>query len=360
MKIGDGMSRLYNDKFADIIRAKINAGEFRTKEDLIKYMQNINMVFYNDPELMRQIKDAGISLKYEDINALTRDLLAYYDQKGTDLSSLNLDGVSQVEIDGQDYIKIRREDGTHELLDDSMNNDNFVRQFQDRQNTSYNYQTNNGVKNRDEIIKDMKKDKPEVRLSSSTNVNTRELTSEERQEFAAVMGMPTASEINFVVDPIRNIYINKDTGELFYAHRNKEGKLEVRKAEETTTTTVQHEVEVMEPSGDEITVTVEQPTEPNFENMDDYELQHIADNRLDSLTPEQKEALFRLLEKRKERARAQEQQTKTQEEKGYQKIILMNVLNKPHNGFTSILYLSMMTLLFGVAAILYLTLKIYV
>ena len=116
---------------------------------------------------------------------------------------------------------------------------------------------------------------------------------------------------------------------------------------------MQHEVAVIDQSSTEMSVTVEQPSEPNFENMDDYELQYIADNRLDSLTPEQKEALFRLLEKRKE-------QTKTQEEKGYQKIILMNVLNKPHNGFTSILYLSMMTLLFGVVAILYLTLKIYV
>lgn len=351
------MSRLYNDKFADMIRKRINEGEFKTKQELINFMQNINMVFYNDPKLMKEIKDTGISLKYEDINALTRDLLVYYDQRSNDTSSLSLDGVSQVEIDGKDYIKIKREDGTHELLDDSMNNDNFVKQFKDRQNESYNYQTNNGVKNRDQIIEDMKKDKPEVVLTSSNNVKTRDLTPEERREFAAVMGLSNADEINFIVDIERNIYINKDTGELFYAHKNADGKIEVRKAHESTVNTVKNNMDTMNPKSNENDFTIEQPNSFSFDNLDDYELQYIADNRIDSLTTEQKDALFTLLEKRKERARTQEQQKDI--EKGHQKVILMNVFNKPHNGFTSILYLSVITLLFGIGLVLYLVLKIH-
>lgn len=351
------MSKLYNDKLADMIRSRIIAGEFKTKQDLINFMQNINMVFYNDPKLMKDIKDAGISLKYEDINALTRDLLVYYDQRNNDTSSLSLDGVSQVEIDGKDYIKVKREDGTHELLDDSMNNDNFIKQFKDRQNESYNYQTNNGVKNRDQIIEDMKKDKTEVELTSSNNVKTRNLTPEERREFAAIMGLSNADEINFIVDLERNIYINKDTGELFYTHKNAEGKIEVRKAHEATANTIKNDMGTTNQNFNENNVTIEETASFSFDNLDDYELQYIADNRIESLTTEQRDALFTLLEKRQERARNQEQQKA--EEKGHQKVILMNVLNKPHNGFTSILYLSIITLLFGIGIILYLALRIH-
>ena len=349
------MSRLYNDKFADIIRSKIIAGEFKTKDDLIKYMQNINMMFFNDTELMKKIKDAGISLKYEDINALTRDLLAYYDQKNNDISNLNLDGVSQVKIgdSGKDYIKVDNGDGTYKLFDDSVNNDDFVKQFKDRQNESYNYQTGDGVKNKEQIIEDMGKDKTEVNLTSSNNVKTRELTPEERREFAAVMGIHNADEINFIVDTERNIYINKDNGNLFYTYKNNDGKIEVRKAKEVTADTVKNDTKTMNQNGEETNVTVEQSTEPNFENLDDYELQYIADNRFDSLTPEQKEALLRLLEKRKERT------GEPVKENGYQKVLLMDILNKPHNGFTSILYLFVITLLFGIGLLLYLILRIH-
>lgn len=353
------MSKLYKDIFADVIKEQINAGQFKTKQELIEFLHQFNTNYFNNPALIQKLKEAGINLKDLDVNTVAEELLNYYDRGKTDTSSLNLDGVSQVEINGQDYIKIKKDDGTHELLDDSMNNDNFVKQFQDRQNESYNYQTNNGVKNRDEIINDMKKDKTEVQLTSSNNVKARDLTPEERKEFAAVMGMNEASEINFVVDPVRNIYINKDTGELFYAYRNKEGKMEVRRAEETTADTIKQDVSTVDDLGQEVTVTVEQPKDADFENLDDFELKYIRDTRFDSLTPEQKEALLRLLEKRKERAIAQDEQTRSKELAGRQKVITMNILNKPYNGFTSILYLSILTLLFGVGIILYLAIKLY-
>lgn len=351
------MSRLYKDIFADIIKEQINAGQFKTKQELVEFIHNFNTMYFNNPALIQRLKEAGVNLKDLDVNKATEELLNYYDRGKTDTTSLNLDGVSQVEIDGTDYIKIKKEDGTHELLDDSMNHDNFVKQFQDRQNASYNYQTNNGVKNRDEIIDDMKKDKEEVKLTSSNNVDTRELTPEERREFAAIMRMNNADEINFVIDPIRNIYINKDTGELFYAHKNKEGKMEVRKAEETTTETIKEDVNTVDDMNNDITVTVEKTVDNEFENLPDSDLQYIVDTRFDSLTPEQKETLLRLIEKRKERAKNQEANENVKENEK-QKVLTLD-LNKPYNGFTSILYLCLTTFLCGIGTVLYILAQIY-
>jgi len=356
MKLGDTMSRLYNDQFADILRAKINTGEFKTKEELIKFMNNINMVFFNDPVLMQQIKDLGISLKYEDLNALTRDLLEYYDKRTSDLSSLDLDGVSHVDIDGTDYIKIQQEDGTYTLLDDSMSNDDFVTQFKDRQNASYNFQTNDGVKNREQIVQDMKQDKEEAKLTSSTNVDTRDLTPEEKTQFAAVMNMANADEINFVVDPVRNIYINRDTGETFYVHKNEIGQIEVRKATEVTSETIKHDEIRNDDTTNDIEVSVEQPGEVDFDNLNDYDLQYIYETRFATLTPAQQQTLLNILEKRKERTMAEENVPLVKEQ---EKVKTLELLMQPHNGFTSILYLSILSLVAGVGMVLYMVLKIY-
>ena len=356
MKVGDNVSRLYNDQFADILRAKINVGEFKSKEELIQYMNNINMVLFNDPELMRQIKEKGISLKYEDINALTQDLLEYYDKSKDDLSTLDLEGVSHVDIEGTDYIKVKNEDGTFELLDDSMNNDDFVTQFKDRQNESYNFQTDNGVKNREQIVDDMKHDKSEAHLYSSNSINTRDLTLEERREFLTVMHMSDSGEINFVVDPARNIYINKDTGETFYVHKNAEGKLEVRRAGEVTAKTIQKDDKRTDDVTNDVEVNVQNPIDLDFNNLSDDDLQYIYETRFNTLTPEQQQTLLNLLNRRKERTLAEKSETLVKEQ---EKVKKLELLMEPHNGFTSILYLSIVSLIAGVGMLLYMILKIY-
>ena len=55
----------------------------------------------------------------------------------------------------------------------------------------------------------------------------------------------------------------------------------------------------------------------------------------------------------------EEENKKIKEEVGLQKVLTLDMLNKPHNGFTSIIYLSLLTLLFGIGIVLYLTIKIY-
>ncbi|MBE6152067.1 MAG: hypothetical protein E7165_01980 [Firmicutes bacterium] len=348
------MAKLYKDIFADMIKEQINNGEFKTKQELIHFLHNFNTNYFNNPTLMQKLKQAGINLKELNINEVTQELLAYYDRSKTDTSSLDLQGITQVEIDGKDYIKRTDSNGNTQLLDDSLNKNNFVDQFTTRQNESYRYQSDNGVKNADEIFDDMKKDKADVKLTASTN--QRNLTLEESAEFATVMGMSDASRINFIVDPTRNIYINKDNGDIFYVHRDENGKLVVKKAVEATAETVKT-------NGDDalndITVTQEKSNEINFELLSDSDLEYIAENRMGSLTPEQQRTLSEIRQRRSERTVPVEMnQNEKQSELGHQKVLKLD-LNKPYNGFTSILYLSLISFTFGMGAFLYLLIKIY-
>ncbi len=348
------MNNLYDSSFSNTIKKKINNGEFKTKEDLINYLKNLNNLFFIDIELSKQLESQGFNLNSDSLNELTVRLLDYYDKTKTNISSLNLDGVSQIKIDNKEYIKIRNDDGSYKVFDDSMSNDSFVKQFQDRQNNSFNYQTNDGVKNRNEIIKDMEKDKEGANLDSSVDINTRRLTQEEQKEFSAIMKMSNMDKMNFVVDPVRNIYINKDTGEVYYAYKNKEGKIEVRKTDEQTVVTEKKNVSYIDESNIENNIDVENPIEDNFDKLDDFELQYIVNNRLSSLTLEQQEKLNRIIEQRK--------QEKNQEVKEEQidkpKIMRFGVLQKPNNGFIDVLILCLITALYGLGIILYIIIKI--
>lgn len=349
-----------NNKFVDLIKSKVNSGELKTKEDIINYIRKIRESAYSNPELMNLLKEAGINLDEQDLNKVTTAVLDYYDKTKADTTSLNLDGVSQMTIKDEKgfddkYIKVENKDGSYTVLEDNMNDKDFVTQFNERQNRSVNLQSNDGVKNKEEIVKDMRKDKLEANLESTNSIDTRELTPEERREFAAVMKGRKADEINFIVDTKRNIYIDKDTGETYYTYLNNDNKMEVRKANEETSETVANDVNSVDKDGVEQQFTVESSKDIDMNNLDDYELQYMLDNKFDSLTPEQKQTLLALIERRKE-MKSNENSSNLNKEKGYQYTLKLNDPKK-QNGYLNLIFLSLVTLLFGIGFILFITLN---
>lgn len=344
-----------NNKFVDMIKKKVDSGEFKSKEEIINYVKKIREVAYNDSELLQLFKEAGINIDEQDLNKVTTVVLDYYDKKNTNITSLNLDNVSQMTIKDEKgfddrYIKIENQDGSYTALEDNIQDKDFVTQFSERQNASVNLQTNDGIKNTEEIVKDMKKDKVEANLQSSNSVDTRELTPEERREFASVMREKQAEEINFIVDVKRNIYIDKDTGETYYTYLNDDNKMEVRKVNEQTSETIKNDVEHIDENNKEQQVTVESPSEIDMDNLDDYDLQYMLDNKFDSLTPEQKQTLLAVIERRKE-MKTNELDNEITKDKGYQYTLKLNNPTQ-YNGYLSVIFLSLITLLFGIFFIL--------
>lgn len=344
-----------NNKFVDLIKSKVTSGELKTKEEIINYIRKIRESAYSNPELMQLLKEAGINLDEQDLNKVTTAVLDYFDKAKVDTTSLNLDGVSQMTIKDEKgfddkYIKIQNKDGSYTVLEDNMNDKDFVTQFNERQNKSVNLQSNDGVKNKEEIVKDMKKDKLEANLESTNSINTRELTPEERREFAAVMKGRKANEINFIVDTKRNIYIDKDTGETYYTYLNNDNKMEVRKVDEETSENVVNDANSVDKNRIEKQVTVETPQDLDMNNLDDFELQYVLDNKFDSLTPEQKQTLSVLIERRKE-MKSNENTRDLSKEKSYQYTLKLND-SKKQNGYLDLIFLSLVTLLFGIGFII--------
>lgn len=350
------MKKLFDEAFIEIIRKKIMANDFKNKEELVEYLKKMNTAVLNDPSLMERLRQEGIMINSDELNSITKDLSEYYDNSKANITSLNLDGISQFKTDNskQDYIKVNNADGSYTILDDSINDKSFVDQMKERQNESINLQTSNGIRNKEEIVKDMARDKEEAKLTSSIDVNTNNLTSEERKQFEAVMHLNDANKINFVADPQRNIYINRDTGETYYANETEFGKTEVKKANEQTSESITNNVDYINPEGIKEEISVDTPSDINLEMLDDSDLQYIRDNRFDSLTPEQKASLNEIIERRKERTN--EGKIKLESPKTYTK----TMLTQPYNGFSSLVFFTLLTLSFSVACIIYMLLSINV
>ena len=85
-------------------------------------------------------------------------------------------------------------------------------------------------------------------------------------------------------------------------------------------------------------------------NLDDFELQYVLDNKFDSLTPEQKQTLSVLIERRKE-MKSNENTRDLSKEKSYQYTLKLND-SKKQNGYLDLIFLSLVTLLFGIGFII--------
>jgi len=353
------MNKFYDEKFVEDIKHRINDGEFDSKDALAQYLKNIPDMIANNGEIIHRLEVSGLEHNIEDLNQIAITLLDYYDKTKADLASLNLDNVTGFKVDDKEYIKVENPDDTYTVLDDNMSKDDFVTQFQDKQNASMDYKTSDGVKNRTDIIRAMQVEKEEANLVSSVDVERRDLTPDERREFASIMRMKETDINNFVVDTKRNIYINADTGETYYVHRNSIGQTEVRKADEKGAETISQEVSAVDENGIETSITVENPAEQIFDNMDDYELEFTLNNRFDSLTDEQKIILKKIIEKRRLMQKQQEIQkgSETLDIQPKVKVLTMKDLNKKYNGFTSIVFICLLTTIYGAFLITYILLS---
>ena len=353
------MAKLNDNIYFNKMKKKILDNEFATKDDLLNFINKYKEVIINDPYINQEFQESFIKLNEESYNDMTKMLLEYYDkQKKEDLVGLELEGISAFEVEDKDYIKVVKPDGSITILDDSVSKENFVEQFKDKQNEMVSAQTADSTENKEVIIEAMEKEKEEINLESSENLNIRELTYEEKKEFAAIMNISDADEINFLVDPSRNLYINKDTSEVYFVNKNEDGNLEVRQANEISSETNHMEKEIIDEVGNEETVIVDRPLEPDFDSMDESDLIYIVENKKNEMPEELYEKAKKALDIKKNNE--QKIVVNKEQEKGYQYTKkLPDFLTKPYNGFVSTLFLISIVGFFGVGFLMLIISRIY-
>lgn len=230
------------------LRNDIKNGKYKDKKSLMDDLASVNKYINTHPELLKNMKELDFKDDLVDKNIL--QLLSYFDEVMAP-SPLNLDGITSFEIGDKDYIKFKDENGDVKILDDSHDNRNFVEQFENKQDESRSFQSNDGAQNALEIAKDtLKFEKKEVPLESTVL--------DDNLGNAIINQQPTLANDNILGNSEEKIFYNQSDDQIVTIEQNGddvaikevgETKSIEEKAEDTTS-------KVIYPPYDEVTVTL--------------------------------------------------------------------------------------------------------
>lgn len=230
------------------LRNDIKNGKYKDKKSLMDDLASVNKYINTHPELLKNMKELDFKDDLVDKNIL--QLLSYFDEVMAP-SPLNLEGITSFEIGDKDYIKFKDENGDVKILDDSHDNRNFVEQFENKQDESRSFQSNDGTQNALEIAKDtLKYEKKEVPLESTVL--------DDNLGNAIINQQPTLANDNILGNSEEKIFYNQSDDQIVTIEQNGddvaikevgETKSVEEKEEDTTS-------KVIYPPYDEVTVTL--------------------------------------------------------------------------------------------------------
>ena len=230
------------------LRNDIKNGKYKDKKSLMDDLVSINKYINTHPELLKNMKELDFKDDLVDKNIL--QLLSYFDEVMAP-SPLNLEGITSFEIGDKDYIKFKDENGDVKILDDSHDNRSFVEQFENKQDESRSFQSNDGTQNALEIAKDtLKYEKKEVPLESTVL--------DDNLGNAIINQQPALANDNILGNSEEKVFYNQSDDQIVTIEQNGddvaikevgETKSVEEKAEDTTS-------KVIYPPYDEVTVTL--------------------------------------------------------------------------------------------------------
>ena len=230
------------------LRNDIKNGKYKDKKSLMDDLASVNKYINTHPELLKNMKELDFKDDLVDKNIL--QLLSYFDEVMAP-SPLNLESITSFEIGDKDYIKFKDENGDVKILDDSHDNRSFVEQFENKQDESRSFQSNDGAQNALEIAKDtLKFEKKEVPLESTVL--------DDNLGNAIINQQPALANDNILGNSEEKIFYNQSDDQIVTIEQNGddvaikevgETKSVEEKEEDTTS-------KVIYPPYDEVTVTL--------------------------------------------------------------------------------------------------------
>lgn len=332
------------DYIVESIKNDIRNGKYKTKEDLKKDIVDLNKYINTHPELLGNMKQ--LDFKDDVVDKTITSLLSYFDEVMKD-APLNLEGITSFQVNGRDYIKYKDENDQVRIMDDNVDNRNFVEQFKSKQNESKYFKQEDSKENALNIAKDMDKyEKTSVELDEVDDIK------------GPQVDISTRTMQKYDEKPDKDIIGNVETG-IFYDENNdqiltaekKENKVIVSEVNEATHTQYENGT----------TITDEQPTgieyppyneevvtqylivnkNKNINNFINHYLEFFSPQQIDyilnnyTLTQEQ---IDKLNNQRKSQENLLEEQK--QKEKPKTKILTLNSQKTPNAAFVDTLLLS--------------------
>ncbi len=235
------------DYIVEAIRNDIKNGKYQNKEELKKDIVDLNKYINTHPELLNNMKQ--LDFKDDVVDKTITGLLSYFDEVMSS-APLNLEGITSFKVNGKDYIKYKDENGQVKIMDDNVDNRNFVEQFKAKQNESKYFKQEDGKESALNIAEDMNKyQKTSVELEEVEDIKEPNVD------------LPTKAMQKYDERQDKDIVGNTETG-VFYDENNdqiltaekKDDKVIVSEVKEATHTEY----------NDGVTITTEQPSKIEY------------------------------------------------------------------------------------------------
>ena len=338
-KVEDVLIEYITEKIRDDIRS----GKYQDKESLKSDIKDLNKYIQNHNSLLSNIKQ--LDFKDEIVNKTITNLLAYFDEEFAN-APLNLEDINEFKVNGKNYIKYKDENNKIKILDNNVDNRNFVEQFKTKQNESKNFNLEDGKESSLNIAKDMEKfQKKSIELESIdelvNNEDSNKLSNLTMQKYDENKSMVGNTETGIYYNPNEDqiLTTTKEDNKMVI---NEINKVTAKESENSANNQafVMHYPEYNE---DIVTQYLIVNKSKNIDNFISYYLNSFSLEQIDyildnySLTQKQQHMLN---EQKNLKSELKTEQIQKQNEKPKTKVLIFNSQKEPNAAFVDTLLLS--------------------
>lgn len=338
--------------YVEILKNEISKQNFVNKHELKTYLDQALIIIKSNEELKKSFQEFGL---FSDIDTVQREFYNYYfkfyDQTHANETSLNVEDITSFSVDGKYFIKYRDKNGDYRVIENNDPSKNYIEQIKEKQESSIDFQINDGITNKYEVLKSMSEERKEIDFLNPSTASTESMTVEERDYFNTFVNHEMFQNRNLKMNIYENICIDKDTGEIFNIVTNEQGLKEIRKINESYTMTDKKEgIEYNENIESEIKEIESAGLEIDYSSLTESDLYYMVENKDGNFSEEMIENAQSEIDKRNQKLK----ETNNTITKEKPKVLVLTMNDKRGNGFANVLSLSLITTLYGVAFLIYL------
>ena len=311
------------------------------KKHLQKYLEEVLHVITYNSEARSFFQEKGLLDKDDSTHKKFYEyFFNFYDRlHGTEL---NVSDITTFTVDGVYYIKYRDKDGEYKVIENTQPDKSYIEQIEEKQKSSIYFQIGNSEDNKQAVLNKLTEERREVGLESTVDGPSSAMSQEEREYFETLVNHELFRDKNLIFNAQDNIYIDRDTGETYYVDVNSNGEKEIKKVNES-----------YEVNGEVKTTNSEIPSNTDYSTLTDGDLYYLLENKSDTMTSAEVEKLKEEINKREREQQKSAELSKESKPKQY----ILDI-NKPYNGFASLMTLTLITSLYGIGFAIYLYLMI--
>ena len=218
------------DYIVEAIKNDIRSGKYQNKEDLKKDIVDLNKYINTHKDLLNNMKQ--LDFKDELVNKTITNLLSYFDEVMSN-APLNLENITSFQVDGKSYIRYKDATGHVKIMDDNVDNRNFVEQFKAKQNESKYFKQEDGKESALNIAEDMNKyQKTSVELNDVDVIDN--VSKEQELPNKAMQEYDQKDDKSIVGNTEAGIYYDENSNQLLTTTK-KDGEVVISEVNEVTT-----------------------------------------------------------------------------------------------------------------------------